>query len=249
MLTNGATWDPVTRILNVSVSTEMMQATTGSFKVACVLTEDNVTGTGSGYNQSNAYAGGNNGVMGGFESLPNPVPAAQMVYDHVARAIAPSFAGQAGIISTSTNGGEIFTANFSFTLPSNWDETQMHIVGMLIDPQGKIDNAGYTTINQAIQNGYVGGLDDISGVSLEEAIHIAPNPASDFTQISVHVPTQSPVTLRVLDAKGSILQARQYGSLQGDFEFDLNTSHFAPGLYIVELQLNGQRVQKKLIIR
>jgi hypothetical protein len=32
VLTNGATWDPVTRTLNVSVSTEMMQATTGSTK-------------------------------------------------------------------------------------------------------------------------------------------------------------------------------------------------------------------------
>ena len=249
VLTNGATWDPVTRILEVSVSTEMMQATTGSFKVACVLTEDDVTGSGSGYNQSNAYAGGNNGVMGGFESLPNPVPAAQMVYDHVARAIAPSFSGQTGIIPASTSVGENFTANFSFTLPSNWDETQMHIVGMLIDPQGKIDNAGYTTINQAIQNGYVGGLEEITSVSLEEALIVAPNPATDFTEIAIHVPVQAPVSVHILDAKGSILQARQYGSIQGDFTIDLNTSKYAPGLYIVEMQINAQRIQKKLIIR
>jgi hypothetical protein len=46
VLTNGATWDPVTRTLNVSVTTEMMQATTGAYKVACVLPEDGVTGTG-----------------------------------------------------------------------------------------------------------------------------------------------------------------------------------------------------------
>ena len=248
VLTNGATWDPVTRTLNVSVTTEMMQATTGAYKVACVLTEDGVTGTGSGYNQSNAYAGGNNGVMGGFESLPSPVPAAQMVYDHVARAIAPSFTGQTGVIAATTTVGDSYTANFSFTLPSTWDETQMHIVGMLIDPQGKIDNAGYTNINEAVQNGYVGLNEQIGGINLEQMLTIAPNPATDFTNIALHIPTSAPVSVRVLDAKGGILQARQYGSMQGDFEIGLNTANYAAGLYLIELEVNGQRIQKKLMI-
>ena len=249
VLTNGATWDPVTRVLNVSVSTEMLQATTGAYKVACVLTEDGVTGTGSGYNQSNAYAGGNNGAMGGYESLPSSVPAAQMVYDHVARAIAPSFTGQTGVIAATTTVGDNYTANFSFTLPATWDETEMHIVGMLIDPQGKIDNAGYTNINEAVQNGYVGLSELIGSVNLEQMLTVAPNPATDFTNITLHIPTAAPVSVHVLDAKGGILQARQFGSLQGDFEIGLNTSNYAPGLYIVELQMNGQRVQKKLVIR
>ncbi|MEY5001305.1 MAG: hypothetical protein RLZZ211_1341 [Bacteroidota bacterium] len=248
VLTNGATWDPVTRTLNVSVTTEMMQVTTGAYKVACVLTEDGVTGTGSGYNQSNAYAGGNNGVMGGFESLPSPVPAAQMVYDHVARAIAPSFTGQTGVIAATTTVGDSYTANFSFTLPSTWDETQMHIVGMLIDPQGKIDNAGYTNINEAVQNGYVGLNEQIGGINLEQMLTIAPNPATDFTNIALHIPTSAPVSVRVLDAKGGILQARQYGSMQGDFEIGLNTAKYAAGLYLIELEVNGQRIQKKLMI-
>ena len=249
VLTNGATWDPATRVLNVSVSTEMLQATTGAYKVACVLTEDGVTGTGSGYNQSNAYAGGNNGAMGGYESLPSSVPAAQMVYDHVARAIAPSFIGQTGVIAATTTVGDNYTANFSFTLPATWDETEMHIVGMLIDPQGKIDNAGYTNINEAVQNGYVGLSELIGSVNLEQMLTVAPNPATDFTNITLHIPTAAPVSVHVLDAKGGILQARQFGSLQGDFEIGLNTSNYAPGLYIVELQMNGQRVQKKLVIR
>lgn len=249
VITNGATWDPATRELNISVTTNMTQATTGAYTVACVLTEDGVTGTGAGYNQANAYAGGNNGVMGGFEALPSPVPAAQMVYDHVARAIAPSFTGQTGVIPTSTSVGSTYTANFSFTLPSTWDETQMHIVGMLIDPQGKIDNAGYTTIDGAVQNGYVAGVEEISGVLLEQMLVVAPNPATDFTNITMHIPSKAQVSLKVLDAKGSILQGRQYGSLQGDFEVGINTSNFAAGLYLVELEMNGQRIQKKLIIR
>lgn len=250
VLLNGAQWDPVSRVLIVSVKIDMMQATTGAYNVACALTEDDVTGTGNGYNQSNAYAGGNNGVMGGFESLPNPVPAAQMVYNHVARAIAPGFNGQSGIIASSTAVGDSYVALYSFTLPATWDETQMHIVSMLIDPQGKIDNAGYTTMNEAVLNGLAEGLDEqIPSVNLEQMLTVAPNPATDFTNINLHIPTAAPVSLRLLDAKGSILQGRQYGSLHGDFEVGINTSSFAPGLYIVELEVNGQRIQKKLIIK
>lgn len=250
VLMNGAQWDPVSRVLIVSVKIDMMQATTGAYNVACALTEDDVTGTGNGYNQSNAYAGGNNGVMGGFESLPNPVPAAQMVYNHVARAIAPGFNGQSGIIASSAAVGDSYVAIYSFTLPATWDETQMHIVSMLIDPQGKIDNAGYTTMNEAVLNGLAEGLNEqIPSVNLEQMLTVAPNPATDFTNINLHIPTAAPVSLRLLDAKGSILQGRQYGSLQGDFEVGINTSSFAPGLYIVELEVNGQRIQKKLIIK
>jgi hypothetical protein len=62
IINNGATWDATTRVLNVSVKATFALAATSSYKLACVLTEDDVTGTGSGYNQSNAYAGGGNGI-------------------------------------------------------------------------------------------------------------------------------------------------------------------------------------------
>jgi hypothetical protein len=36
--------------------------------------------------------------------------------------------------------------------------------------------------------------------------------------------------------------------MQGDFEIGLNTANFAAGLYLVELEMNGQHIQKKLMI-
>ena len=66
-----------------------------------VVVEDGVRGTGSGYNQVNAYSGGANGPMGNYHNLPNPVPAAQMVYDHVARAILGNWVGTEASLPTS----------------------------------------------------------------------------------------------------------------------------------------------------
>ena len=69
-LLNGANWDPNTRVLNVSVRYTFSSGANGNYKSACVLTEDDVTGTGAGWSQSNAYAGGNNGTMGDMKVYP-----------------------------------------------------------------------------------------------------------------------------------------------------------------------------------
>lgn len=142
LISNTATYAPISRTLTVTVSADFQAAANSNYKLACVVVEDGVTGTGSGYNQSNAYAGGANGVMGGYESLPSSVPAAQMVYDHVARAIEPSFGGMVNSFPATVNAGESHSQTFTFTLASDWDTSELHIVGLFFDPSGNIDNAG-----------------------------------------------------------------------------------------------------------
>ena len=48
-MSNGATWDPSTRELVVSVTADFQIAGNNSYKMLCVLTEDGVTGTTSSY--------------------------------------------------------------------------------------------------------------------------------------------------------------------------------------------------------
>jgi hypothetical protein len=249
---NGATWDPSTRVLQVSVSADFVQAANSNYKLLCVLTEDGVTGTGSGYNQVNAYANNALGPMGGYESLANPVPAAQMVYDHVARAIAPSFTGYANSFPATVSPGATHTLNFDFTLPASWDENSIHIVGMLVDPQGRIDNAGKATIAEAVSNGYVlgsnAGIYDFSDSELAESLNIYPNPANSFANISFNSPKSSEVELKVSDLSGKILAVKNYGIMNGAYDITLNTSNYSSGIYIVEMSFDGRKVQKRLII-
>ena len=160
-------------------------------------------------------------------------------------------------------GGNVQSYNQASDLPNN-DESQpaeketevaklkAEKINELTQLKAQLDNAEVAkklAINEAVQNGYVGVEELIGAINLEQMLTVAPNPATDFANITLHIPTAAPVSVRVLDAKGGILQARQFGSLQGDFEIGLNTSNYAPGLYIVEMQMNGQRTQKKLVIR
>jgi hypothetical protein len=252
LIQNGATWDPATRMLYVSVTADFQNAADNNYKLACVLTEDGVTGTGAGWSQSNAYAGGGNGVMGGFEALPNPVPAAQMIYNHVARAILPSFNGFANSFPATVTSGESHTVNFLFILPAGWDENNIHIIGMLIDPNGAIDNAGKATIQEAVDNGYVyGTVANVAEMELNQpdaVFSIAPNPASHATVVSINLQKDSEIELAIVDMSGKVIAERNYGNLNGSSTISLNTSNFNAGVYMVNLTVNGETMVKRLVI-
>ena len=249
-LLNGATWDPNTRVLNVSVRYTFSSGANGNYKSACVLTEDDVTGTGAGWSQSNAYAGGNNGTMGGYESLPNPVPASQMVYNHVARAIAPSFAGMSGIFPASINSGDVHIVNYTFTLPAGWDENQIHIVGMLIDPNGKIDNAGSADIVTAVNNGYETGINvGIAEVLSEtKTLTLAPNPAYGSASVLLQIKAESDVSVYVSDLNGKAMLRGEYSNLSGAQSIGLNLNGLAAGIYNVQVWINGTMYSEKLVV-
>ena len=248
-IVNGANYNTTTRVLNVSVTSTVQATLTGNYKIACVITEDDVTGTTSGYNQSNAYAGGGSGVMGGFELLADPVPAAQMVYDHVARFISPSFAGIANAPGASTAVGNVFTWNFSFTLPASYDATQIHIVGLFIDPTGKIDNAGTATIAEAVTNGFISGatvgINDV--VSVNPQISIYPNPTASQSSVSLNLEKESSVQVAIYAVDGSLVGSKNYGKLNGRMILPVDLSLYNAGMYFINVIIDGNTSELKLI--
>lgn len=73
--------------LTVNLTADVFNALNGDFCFGAIVIEDGVTGPSPQYDQSNAYSGGDEGPMGGFEDLPSPVPASIHVYNHVSRAL------------------------------------------------------------------------------------------------------------------------------------------------------------------
>lgn len=246
----GADLNTATNELQVSVTADFQATVAGTWRLAMVLTEDGVTGTGSGWSQANAYAGGSNGVMGGYESLPNPVPASQMVYDHVARVILPSFSGHMNSFP-STNSGDVHTVNFTMTLDANWDFANMHIVGMLIAPSGEIDNAGSATIAEAETNGFVPSTEVVTSVAenyFGKGIEIYPNPATDMTMVSIANIDNENVTMQIFDIQGKMVAERNYGELNGSMQLPINTVDFESGMYTIKLMIGEKLQTEKLII-
>jgi hypothetical protein len=178
-ITNGAVLDGDS--LNVSLTVDFNLAASGNWKIACVLTEDNVSGVSSGYSQTNYYSGGNNGDLVGVDGvnwtdLPGTVSASNMVYHNVARALSPSFAGHAGF-PNSIELGSTYTFNFKFAIDENWKTEDMHIVGMVIGTDSKIDNGSSSSIDDAIAAGFVAGTNVLGATELSQFDDVMINPS------------------------------------------------------------------------
>lgn len=250
-ITNGATYTASTNTLKVSLSTNFLQAATGDYRISCVIVEDGVTGTGSGYDQHNYYAGGGSGVMGGYETKTNPVPASQMVYDHVARTISPSFTGLANSYPSSISQGFKYTHNFTFTLDPSWNTTNMHIVGLLIDPNGKIDNASSTNITTAVANGFVNGTSVTSVNTLDAPdgkLKIYPNPSSGNSTIELVLNETSNTSLQVFASDGKLVMSKTFNQMpNGAYTFPLATDSWENGVYLIKVDFGSQSITRRFI--
>jgi hypothetical protein len=244
-MVNGAQYNSTTGQLDVSITYTFTGSASSAYKVACVLTEDDVTGT-TGYSQSNAYGNNAAGPMGGFELYGTSVSYTIMHYDHVARAISPSFAGGTGF-PTTVSSGYTQTFNYTFTVPAAWDITQMHIVGMLIEPNGTINNGSTATIAEAIVNGYVTGTNTAELAGFE--VNLFPNPTNMDAQLTVNLTTPQNVTVTIMDVAGNVVGTHNYGELNGNVMLPIQTAALAKGVYMIELRAGETTSIKKLIVQ
>jgi len=132
-----------TRLLTVRVKASFTSAASGNYRLAAIITEDGVTGPSPLYDQNNyVYGGGGSGVMGGYELLPQTIPASMIAYNHVGRALLGGYNGQAGSVPTSVSSGDTASIIFTYTIPTTWKEEYIKVIGLLIKPDNSIDNAG-----------------------------------------------------------------------------------------------------------
>lgn len=232
-------YDPTTHVLNATVNATFL-VNAISYRFNLILTEDNVTGSGNGWNQANYYAGGGNGPMGGYESLPNPVPAAQMVYDHVARAIPGTPNGAVGSLPFIVKAGESHSYTFSQTLDESWDENEIHVIGLLNNDQNKsIPNAVSVRLLSS-------GTSDLpAGV---RRLTVFPNPTNGESGIRLTLDRSQPVLVSVTDVLGRTVAARDFGSLSGDQVLPLLTEGWTPGIYQVLISVDGRSTSRTLVV-
>ena len=147
----NVTYNSTTKIISFDVNAKAVTTGTINWRIDGAIYEMDVTasqdpGTASSeYNQHNYYSSADGygyGPMGGFENLADPVPAAQMHYNYIGRAILGGYAGTAGSIPASITDGTTYTQTYTYTVPTTQDETQMHVVGFVVDQtSGKVLNS------------------------------------------------------------------------------------------------------------
>ncbi|MDO5656351.1 MAG: choice-of-anchor J domain-containing protein [Flavobacteriaceae bacterium] len=210
-----------------------------NFRFAVVIVENGVTGTSSGYAQENYYSGGAAGPMDGWENLPNPVPANQMVYDHVGRALLGGYHGVAGSVPAVIADGQTFNYSFNYTVPASFNlENVYGVVLMLDNNTGRIMNANTFPI---------GNLSTNEVATVKEGFTIYPNPAKDV--VNLNILEAGKYQTVIYNTLGQEVARHNLSQINSSENISLPVSHLSPGVYIISLMKDGKSFSKKLIIK
>ena len=210
----------------------------GDYRLALVVTEDTVRGTGSNYDQVNGYAGGGHGVMGGFEGLPDPVPAAQMAYNHVARQICPGPEGQYGCLPTALLVNGSYECSFTTPLDPAWKTNHLHAMVFLI----RHDDS--TILNG---NKIPFALKTSDPAISFAASGVYPNPADQSVTAFFKLDHTEEVYVSISDLSGRTLYQYPMTNLHaGKNEITLPLQHLTNGLYLVNFYSAESHTTQKL---
>lgn len=241
-VTVDATYNSTTREYNITMGAVFATYLQGDLRFNCVIVEDDVTGTATGYRQSNAYSGGANGPMGNYHNLPNPVPAAQMVYDHVARAILGGWEGTELSIPATVAANSTHSFNYTYTLPAGYDDSQIHIIGWVMDATtGEILNANQKNF--------------ATGVATQKASNFSlstfPNPSKGLTNFEVKMDQlKGDISLEVYDLTGRLVYTTSEGSVVGGSKFLTWEAgdDVANGIYQAVVKVGNESVAAKVAL-
>ncbi|MDG1915947.1 MAG: Omp28-related outer membrane protein [Crocinitomix sp.] len=235
--------------LEIRILCQFDSQQTGDWRLAGVVTEDGVTGTGSGYAQANYFSGGSplTGAGHDWQAEPNPVPAADMVYDHVARALGDDeLNGVDASLPATMSTGVNYWYSYYVDIDPEWDLNNIHVVAMLVEPSGTINNAG----KGDVASGEVGtvGLEEAAANTF--AITAFPNPASEFVNLTVDLQEASSVSIEVINMLGAVVSTIETQNLAiGTHYNEINVAHLTEGVYFIKTTVNETLEMTKIVVQ
>ena len=127
----------------------------------------------------------------------------------------------------------------------------MHIVGMVIAPDGTIDNASSATIDEAVSNGFVSGsavVGVLDTAAPDATFQLYPNPATTHANIAVNLDKPTVLSVEVFSADGRLVASKSYGTLTGSFNLPVLTQDLSAGVYKVRILADGKQTVKTLVV-
>lgn len=220
-----------------------------------IVMEDGVTGTTEDYNQANYY-GKTGDEMGGWEKKGHPIPAKDMVYNHVARATLGGVPGQENSVPKSISAGQTVEHKFEYTVPNEFDIDNLHFVVVLIDDNDKQEYKNglgqmVKTESGSIINGKKfdwGNLLSVDKYSQTmDNVNMFPNPVSDNLTIALTDAKSGNYNVTITDMIGRTVLQKAYNNVSGSKNLSLPLSSISNGTYIVNIT-NGEAAYSKMIL-
>ena len=123
----NVSYDKSTRIMKADVEATFVKSMSGDLRLNLMVIEDDVTGTGQGYDQSNYISG--NASFKGHPYFDKPSVIKGYHHRSVVRAYPAGVWGIKNSIPAITSTGEKYTASFTYTVPEEFDAGNILLVG------------------------------------------------------------------------------------------------------------------------
>lgn len=235
------TYNSATRQIDATVTADFVDFAAGDMRLVFAVTEDNVTGTGSGYDQVN-YLNSTSGHP--YENAGDPIVGYS--HPHVLRANPAGAFGNSGVIPSPVSPGSTYSESFTYTLPASYDENEISVVGFV---------AYYSTNvgERAIMNGDEKHLSEAVGVAenlLVGSMDMYPNPADNQLTVDVSFNEPTSADLVIYDAFGKEVQKLKTGTYAaGSHIINTDISGLAAGVYYVTIRTAEHSYTQKLVVK
>jgi hypothetical protein len=109
------------------------------------------------------------------------------------------------------------------------------------------DYAYNSVPGEGILAGDVGSITTGITSSALRGMQLSPNPFSTVLSITLPTGTTGTVICRVLSLTGQELLARTVAATSGSSAITLDLEALAPGTYLLEMQVDGERIVRKVV--
>jgi len=226
-------YNTTTRQLDIDLRVTFTGNESGMLRFNCIVVEDSVTGTGSGYTQTNY----DNSTAGHpYFGAGNPI--INYVHRHVARSYLGGAFGTSGIIPSSVTVGSTYEYHYTYTLPIDFDVHQITLVGLVSD-------YGTSLTSRYILNAESFDLDNAYtfGLGTEELLtsnfSIYPNPASHHLTVNFNTIEHTDV-LRIYSLEGKLIISIPLENT-GSGVITVSVEDLVPGQYVIRCGTFYQR--------
>jgi len=159
--------------------------------------------------------------------------------------------------SYNSGDGQSYTNDVLFGLNdgSGWSELYDDVM-----PQSYVVD-GPGTLTLGVSSYFVGtlgtyGLDlnvsrsvinSTTATELDQHLTVSPNPSQGPFNIDLQLPSAAEVQVRVQDLNGRLLLQQDWGTQQ-QFNHELSLPNAAPGVYLLQVEVDGETLRRRLVI-
>jgi len=146
-----------------------------------------------------------------------------------------------------------YTFNGSYRLPNNASDPINHAIEHSVEEFADLavavwlQNAGTKEVYQAAEGQLVLGINDFDPISHNMMLY--PNPANDFTSISIDMDHSAEAVVNVVNTLGQTVISTSEQLESGTSKIQLATAGLSAGVYFVNVEIEGATQTLKLTVR